>query len=1200
MRRFLELLVLIITPTILLAGGYPSSGDSTRRALMSMDSARRAEEQRLGALQKVIVEFNDEPMFLARREPHPPFKARSSDSYLARFSQFGADAAAITRTFRSATSDRVGIRHRYYKAFFGVSATVPGRILPALRRLAYVRGVYPDGEVHATIEPAIELIGAPAVWGTLGTQGDSVRVGIIDSGIDYLHPALGGGFGPGFKVAGGYDFVNNDKDPADDNGHGTHVAGIIAADADTVKGVAPHSILYAYKALNAAGSGAVSDIIASIERTVDPDQNGDDSDRLDIVNMSIGGPGGPDDPGSVAVDNAVRLGVTFCIAAGNTGHKIPVQGKENNYFYDGSETINSPGTAELAITVGASDLSDNLAFFSSRGPNTTSFSIKPDVLAPGVDINSTYPPAGFKVLSGTSMATPMVAGVAALIKGVHRSWTPAMIKSAIVNKARNIGLNAYLQGGGRVRAIQSVSAKTLVTPSALSYGLDDPAAAPWSLPETLRVYNTHSSSQSYAIDVGGIASGISLNVSPSSFSIPAQDSAMVIATLTVDNAFVAIADEDILRFTGRVILSGTADTAVVPWAFVRTSRLVITTSEPDPFFIGYTNTFGFISNMQRVNRTSPTRAVVYAPVKGAYEFFTVFRSPDVPPRIVINEGVPVVTDASEVFLDAAQAVNPLIFQGVDQDGASLATYRAPQHAVITSLPNFGDWNTTFSGASDTVLISGASASHSFKPVELQIDLMKTMTFHVVQFERFTGMTGARLAVNSPADFIQEHFKVKVPPGTMSAAQFTTIWSYTDFGGMGGFSGIGADLDTLSVNGDEYAFTGYFGKSPSLTEDVALKFYSSYSNVPALSLDYESPFIMPYGDSVVVTARELVDPAVPRFKSGGTLTFGGAPAHLLMVWNNNIIGTNTLFFRPIFEGMLREIRYRDIVAGTYSVFDKNGTELFTKPLAEPSPPLELTADTYKVVATSSNYWLRSIRGTQTLSSEFNLGAGLAANPQSITSFMLLDSNNQTTDTFVKNEPGTLRFSVNVLSDTNHVPLADSTKSWYRKHGTEPWIPLALTEIAKVAEREGRILQADIRAATGEDSVAIDLRVASKGINGFTVEQIVAPAFAVGKWDTLVTDVKTPSPQLPLRFALEQNYPNPFNPSTVINYEIPSRGRAVMKVYDVLGREMVTLVDQEQEAGSHTVSWNASSMPSGVYFYRLQMRSNIAAKKLLLLR
>jgi hypothetical protein len=1152
----------------------------------------------------MIIEFAGQPLFIASRESPGAQIALSPGQYVAQFSRFAADVDAILMSHRSAPADRVVMHHRYHRVFSGVSMTLPAWMVPFLQQLPYVKRIHPDRDVRTMIDPSIELIGATSVWATFGSRGEGIRVGIIDTGIDYLHPALGGGFGPGFKVAGGYDVVNSDDDPMDDNGHGTHVSGIVAADAESVKGVAPHATLYAYKVLDASGHGLDSDVLEAIERTVDPDGDGDDADMLDVVNVSLGSnEGSPTDPTSVAVDNAVRLGVVFCVAAGNSGGRTPVQGKEDNYFFDGSATIGSPGTAERAITVGASDMSDTIARFSSRGPNRVSFGIKPDVLAPGVQITSTWPGAGMKTMNGTSMATPMIAGVAALLKSLHPAWSPDFIKSAIVNSAKNIELSAYLQGGGRVQAMKAASATTLAGPSTLGYGLDDPAVATWNTPSTIVLHNMDSVSRSYTVVVEGTRSGISLEVSPSSFSIPPGDSLSISATLSVNNSAITIENENILRFTGTVAFNGTIDTVRVPWAFVRTNRLVITTSEPDAFFLGYSNASAILSTSGNVNWTDPTRAEVYAPVKGTYEFFTLFRNPAGTSKIVIDEAVSIASNAAEVFLNGAEAVHPLIYRGVDHAGRTLGTYRAPQRALITSFPNFGDWITTLPGGSDTLLLSPVSGSHVFKPVEFQFDLVETKTFHAVQFDTFTGMTGPRTVVNAPSDFIQEHFRVNVPPGTPSATGVMMLYAYTDAAGTGLMWGIGFDMDTVSIDHDEYTFTGYFGKSSSATRDLAVRFYTSYSDPRTLPIDYESPVIMPYRDSIVAVAREFVTPAVPRFAGGSTMSFGGSPPHLLMLWYNNTFGTNTLHFRTLFRGPLRESRNHDIAGGSYMLFDGNGAQLLSGSLTDPREPLALAAERYRMVVTSDNHWLRNTPGTLTLTSEFDLGAALpAANPPSITSFMVLDRNGHPADALEHNEQGRLLFSVNVVNFSNdELPIVDSTKAWYRIHGTSPWIPLGLLHVADIAANEGILMQADLDEATSLDSVAVDLKVASKGLNGFTVDQVLSPAFAVGNWDATPTGVGTdPGRGVAQRFSLEQNFPNPFNPSTVIRYRLAAMSTVVLKIYDVLGCEVATLVNEKKGPGEHAVTWNASSKSSGVYFCRIQAGSYTGTKKLLLLK
>jgi hypothetical protein len=465
------------------------------------------------------------------------------------------------------------------------------------------------------------------------------------------------------------------------------------------------------------------------------------------------------------------------------------------------------------------------------------------------------------------------------------------------------------------------------------------------------------------------------------------------------------------------------------------------------------------------------------------------------------------------------------------------------------------------------------------------------------------MSGGQTLTNAPENFIRQHFVVKVPPGTTRAAHIAILYNYTDVGGIGGLSGVASAVDTMSVSGDRYEFMTYWGKSFNPSEDIAATFYTSYTDFEHLSLDYQSAVIMPLHDSLVATMREFATPAIPRFESGATMTIGGAPVYLLVVWTNNIIGTNTLHFRTLFRGMLNEVRNDDVAAGTYSVYDKNGVELFTKPLSEPRQPLSLTPERYKVVITSGDYWLRNARGRVTLTSEFNLGNGSNSNPPSITALTLLDSNGHPTDSFVKGERGTLLFAFNVVvTSANPLPIFDSTKAWYRKHGTAEWLPFALTKVADLVNNEGMIVKTDLEAATSEDSIAVDLRMATTDANGFTADFVVSPAFAVGHWDSArVTGVSNQGEKDKIReFALGQNYPNPFNPTTTITYQLPKSSEVKLTVYDILGREVSVLVNERKNAGMYEAKLDGSRLSSGVYFYRLQAGSFVEAKKLLLLR
>jgi subtilisin family serine protease len=305
--------------------------------------------------------------------------------------------------------------------------------------------------------------------------GKGIKIGIIDTGIDYTHPDLGGCSiiqyqnGECIKVSGvdGYDFVDDDPDPMDCHGHGTHVAATAAgkgtlADGRKIYGVAPDATIVAYRVLTCDGWGYDYWIIDAIERSVDPNQDGNFSDHLDVISMSLGGGGTPDDPMSIAVDNAADAGVTAVIAAGNSGSN------EN--------TIGSPGTSKKAITVGAVDKELNMAYFSSRGPviwqnenNGKTYSLmKPDVVAPGVNICAAQWDSAWEYsqclddqhtsISGTSMATPHVSGLVALMKQRNKNLVPEEVKSILHKTSHPLPYSEKIttQGRGIVNAMDAV------------------------------------------------------------------------------------------------------------------------------------------------------------------------------------------------------------------------------------------------------------------------------------------------------------------------------------------------------------------------------------------------------------------------------------------------------------------------------------------------------------------------------------------------------------------------------------------------------------------------------------------------------------------------------------------------------------------------------------------------------------------------
>jgi serine protease AprX len=319
----------------------------------------------------------------------------------------------------------------------GIAASLTPRQIKALSLLDDVVQIEYDAPVYAYLNTATYWYGIQKARTDFGLDGDrdgspttyskdDIVIAIIDTGIDPNHVDLDGG-----KIIGWKDFVNGKTTPYDDNGHGTHCASIAAGTGEgnpAYKGVAPGAALVGVKVLDASGSGTLSGVADGINWAV----TNKNVYGIEILSLSLGTSGSSDgtDTVSMACNNAVDQGLVVVVAAGNSGPK--------------KYTIGSPGAAEKVITVGSiADVGQNGFFinsWSSRGP-TADGRIKPDVCAPGYLIMAAKAGTtnGYVEYSGTSMATPFVAGTVALMLDANPSLTPAQVKSIISTTSIDFG-----------------------------------------------------------------------------------------------------------------------------------------------------------------------------------------------------------------------------------------------------------------------------------------------------------------------------------------------------------------------------------------------------------------------------------------------------------------------------------------------------------------------------------------------------------------------------------------------------------------------------------------------------------------------------------------------------------------------------------------------------------------------------------------
>ncbi|MEV0717930.1 S8 family serine peptidase [Asanoa sp. NPDC050611] len=382
----------------------------------------------------------------------------------------------------------------------------------AATRQASTSTIYLDGKVRAALDQSAAQIGAPQAW-QRGLDGRGVTVAVLDTGVDGTHPDLAG------KVAEARNFTST-ADATDHHGHGTHVASTIAgtgaASDGRRKGIAYGANLLVGKVLDDSGSGYESQIIEGMQWAVDS--------GAAVVSMSLGGdPTDGLDPMSLAVDElSEQSKALFVIAAGNAG---------------GTSTVGSPGAARSALTVGAVDRADKLASFSSRGPRLGDQGLKPEITAPGVDIVAARAAgtvmgspvdARYTAASGTSMATPHVAGAAAILAQEHPDWTGPQIKNALVSTADTAAdLPVYAQGAGRVDVARA-STQQVTGTGVADFGLHTVGEPPADASRTITYANSGSTPVTLAL-----TGPTYVKLSATSVTVPANGTATVDASVDV-------------------------------------------------------------------------------------------------------------------------------------------------------------------------------------------------------------------------------------------------------------------------------------------------------------------------------------------------------------------------------------------------------------------------------------------------------------------------------------------------------------------------------------------------------------------------------------------------------------------------------------------------------------------------------------------
>jgi len=1126
----------------------------------------------------IIIQFKDEAMFMKMKRGIR--NKADVQSYNALQTQLDND---LNRFYASAhkalNTDLPSISKKcaYFKVFNGAAYSVPRAILSDIASLGYVQKIYMDKTVKASVDDNIHLIGADSVWEKYSDQGDSVVVGVIDTGIDYTHPALGGGFGKGFKVIGGYDFFNNDSDPMDDNNHGTHVAGIIAGNSETFKGVAPHALLLGYKVLDGAGNGLFSTILQGIEAVADPNNDNNYDDKADVVNMSLGGTGDSNDALSTAVNNCVELGITFCIAAGNEG---------NPY------SIGSPGAAESAITVGASDNNDKLAEFSSLGPNAGNFSIKPEILAPGVNINSSIPGNQFAVYSGTSMASPHVAGVCALLKHLHKDWTPEMIKSAIMTSAKDLALNPMQQGAGRIDAVKAISENTFVLPSKINFGIDYDSATIFAATDSVVVMNKSLAVKNYAIRIDGSVNGLTVSPAVNSISVNPNETVKIIFNLNVNNSILQKPDINLKSYSGKVYLTCQDDTLIFPWSLARSSYIIINYDKPIYFSYLFDSSNVYV-HIPLVSFAPYTYKTLLP--KGQYNCFTAFAANDTihggNERIscVMHSNINI-NGYANLNISSNEAINKITFNGTDENGRLLRELDNSYYFFAlgnddpqSTIPLY--YTVYMLPSSYTIKTSNIDKSIGIKTCQFQMSLNAEHKIRTLQFPILNGISSDINLVNTPDKYITQNINLDLPN--------SAYYNRTYFNPVCCFN---SDLYLTFRIANEYVSTKKWSGILYTTKDQNS---SNCFDASITAINYFDLSIYNLSTKLLVGINDSV--AIIPITDDSTYSLWASPNHASLSFGNGAIAPHMLFshstynkflLRPSLFGQLSEdissLLYESTaqLSGLRNGFSFNG---LLSELCNTNIPFN---DNYSLSAHVNGYNVDNISGKAELKYNFVVGQFPSGPycPPSINAIRLLDKDNTVRSRYDINEQGKLQISMEKPANLN---------VFIKKSTSKTWDTLKLS--APHNYYKTVLYDADISPYLLKDSAAYDLKIRVNAADtAHCTEWTLYPAFIVGNYVTGVEADSIKTAAAPKQFCLYSNYPNPFNPSTTIKYDIPRQALVQLKVYNVLGKEIATLVNKEQLAGTYSVKFDALNLASGIYFYTIKAGNYTTSKKMLLLK
>jgi subtilisin family serine protease len=1047
-----------------------------------------------------------------------------------------------------------------------------------IKTLGYIRNILKNERIQfkkESISNNIQKTRSIASEGVSNESGEGMKVGVIDTGIDYKNPALGGGFGPKYKVAGGYDFENKDNDPMDDDGHGTSVAGVIAANGQ-LTGIAPKATLYAFKTMNAWGWGWSNNIILALDRCVDPNVDYNISDHVNVVNMSIAVyfmlPEQKAELSSI-FKYMEELKMIVCVAAGN-------EGPEYSWF-------NQYSIPSEVLSVGSCNSQNNISSFSSRNLGlNNNYEIKPDLVALGENVNvlglfNTTAPN-----SGTSLSCPVVTGIAALLKQKHKDWTNKQIKSALINSADDLGFNVMEQGGGRVNQTKSLYQNTTVLPQTINWGTSTKNSDILNRTCKIQIYNHSASTQVYKFDFGqNLPEGITFRSKNSTVEIKSNDTVTVTLEMSVDQAKLKYPEKIPYNHFGIIKIQGTIDYLSVPWTILRgcavnfNSDLVFANWDKPRLYI--------LKDRKLVNLCSDFDTAQFQIVPpGKYDFlFRATEGEETYPfkdtlrsYFYVKENVTI--DGGKIELNLTKKVikNRILFQSVDESGKLLSIgktlvnkARANYNIDYFEMIAIKDKSNLFepviqTGFMDEYYINDLPKSDKYQLYagDYKADIGLEKKYTLLNYEVPDEIKNDLILKNSPQDLFPYHFMFN--PTSHEKCFSGVSWGQTDLGySPPDFHLFEPTFTTLWINKKNEGQLGLF--------PVPGIFISEKNENPSYFSSFD--FSYPYGDSILF--KSLRNTGRSEFQP---------------VYKNDTIWVNN---GPVYYSLNMDSRYNYRYFGCYSflkgmygeryeygynnssivIIDQNNDIVYqNKVSAYNTNPYTGTLEGATVEISTNDYFINQKRGKALL--QYQLGSEVPEQFTSILSMQFLNNQNKLQSIFKVGSKGKLRL---ILDGTDH---ASSIKLNFKLNNESEWKNKTFT-INKNQYNEN-VIETDISDLLADES-DIAFKIVVEDDRNYTMSYTLEPAISVTekKLYNNLSDQKITSHFL--------TYPNPTkNFITIKNVS----GIKKTVVSDLNGKK---LIEKTVAIDSENITLDISKLSSGVYILTTIGDNGVSSEKIL---